>query len=29
LLDRNQPNIELVNGYVELIKQHDLDAEPS
>lgn len=29
LLDRNQPNIALVNAYVKLIKQHGLDAEPS
>jgi hypothetical protein len=29
LLDRNQPNIELVNAYVRLIKQHGLAAEPS
>jgi hypothetical protein len=25
LLDRNQPNVDLVNAYVELIKQHGLD----
>lgn len=29
LLDRNQPNIELVNAYVRLIKQHGLRAEKS
>jgi hypothetical protein len=26
LLDRNQPNVDLVNTYVDLVRQHDLVA---